>query len=359
MQPRASRLTTAVALATAVVLALLGGTANAAWSVSGSGTGAAKAQSLNAPTASATAQSSSSIQVTWTVGTQPPGTTYSVVRNGTTTLSCTSSPCTDTGLAGSTSYSYVVTAKLGSAWVASSNTTSATTPTSATRGTNTALTSNQNPVRTGATVTFTATVSRQSGTGTPTGSVTFKDGSGAISCVGGSQTLNSGVATCQTTFSTFGAPRSITAVYSGDATFLTSTSSALSQRVVNGAVAGFAFTNVKVGATTASFHCDRADPANVTCTVDTAGGVNAALTADVQFVTSDGTPVAYATDLPTTITWGAGKNVTLNQSTTIAAGATGTTGSALSGTKNGSNQVVIAVKLTDAGATYNASITLN
>lgn len=212
MQPRASRLTTAVALATAVVLALLGGTAYAAWSVSGSGTGAAKAQSLNAPTASATAQSSSSIQVTWTVGTQPPGTTYSVVRNGTTTLSCTSSPCTDTGLAASTSYSYVVKAKVGSAWVASSNTTSATTsaPAAATK----LAVSIASTVTAGAPVTITLTAQDNANNtvtsytgGTPitwTGSATAVSPNGtAPTLTTGNVTFTNGVATLSAKALTF------------------------------------------------------------------------------------------------------------------------------------------------------------
>lgn len=204
MQPRARRLTTAVALATVVVLALLGGAAYAAWNASGTGTGDAKAQALSAPTASATAQSSSSIQVTWTVGTQPPGTTYSVVRNGTTTLSCTSSPCTDTGLATSTSYSYVVTAKVGSAWVASSNTTSATTSAPAT-ATKLAV-SIASTVTAGAPVTITLTAQDNANNtvtsytgGTPitwTGSATAASPNGtAPTLTTGNVTFTNGVAT--------------------------------------------------------------------------------------------------------------------------------------------------------------------
>jgi hypothetical protein len=83
-------------------------------------------------------------------------------------------------------------------------------------------------------VTFTATVSGPAGAGTPTGTITFEDGAATISCANaGGQTPNgSGVATCQTSALTAG-PHTITAVYSGDANFLTSTSTLSPNQVVN------------------------------------------------------------------------------------------------------------------------------
>ncbi len=67
-------------------------------------------------------------------------------------------------------------------------------------------------------VTYTATVSGPPGGATPTGTVTFKDGSSTITCAGGSQTLsgsaNTATATCQMTYTSMtGNPHSITAVY--------------------------------------------------------------------------------------------------------------------------------------------------
>ena len=61
-------------------------------------------------------------------------------------------------------------------------------------------------------------MSGPSGGATPTGTVSFEDGSSAISCAGGDQTLsgssNSATATCQVSYgSTVGSPHSITAVY--------------------------------------------------------------------------------------------------------------------------------------------------
>jgi autotransporter-associated beta strand protein len=94
--------------------------------------------------------------------------------------------------------------------------------------TTTTINSATNPSVSGQSVTFTATVTVTSpGSGAPTGIVTFKDGSTIL----GTGTLN---ASEQATFTTTGlsaASHSITAVYSGDANFTTSTSSTLSQIV--------------------------------------------------------------------------------------------------------------------------------
>ncbi|MFO0888837.1 MAG: Ig-like domain-containing protein [Isosphaeraceae bacterium] len=93
--------------------------------------------------------------------------------------------------------------------------------------TNTVLQSNTNPSVFGQTVTFTATVSPATGTGTPSGSVTFRDGTTTL----GSVALNdSGVATFSTSTLAVGT-RSITASYGGDARFGSSDSNAVSQVV--------------------------------------------------------------------------------------------------------------------------------
>ena len=89
----------------------------------------------------------------------------------------------------------------------------------------TGVTSGTNPSTFGQSVTFTATVS--SGAGTPTGTVTFKDGATAL----GTGALNgSGQVTFQTSSLTAGS-HSITAVYGGDANFGGSTSPVISQTV--------------------------------------------------------------------------------------------------------------------------------
>jgi hypothetical protein len=95
--------------------------------------------------------------------------------------------------------------------------------------TTTTLGSNANPSVFGQSVTFTATVAPVApGAGTPTGTVQFKDGAANL---GAAVTLAGGVATFNTS-SLSVSTHSITAVYSADTNFTTSTSSALSQ-VVN------------------------------------------------------------------------------------------------------------------------------
>jgi hypothetical protein len=62
--------------------------------------------------------------------------------------------------------------------------------------------------------------------------ITFKDGASVIACGGGSVAFNGTSATCTVTYATTtGSPHSITAVFGGDANYLTSTSSALIQTV--------------------------------------------------------------------------------------------------------------------------------
>ena len=73
-------------------------------------------------------------------------------------------------------------------------------------------------------VTLTATVTGSSGT--PTGTVTFKNGGTNLSCSGANPaTLSSGSATCVTTFSTEGY-QSLTASYSGNSTYTVSSGTA-------------------------------------------------------------------------------------------------------------------------------------
>jgi hypothetical protein len=88
--------------------------------------------------------------------------------------------------------------------------------------TTTALTSNPNPSKSGTPVTFTATVSAPSATG----SVQFFDGSTSL----GTMLLSGGKASL-TTSTLGGGKHAITAVYGGDGNFAASTSAALSQMV--------------------------------------------------------------------------------------------------------------------------------
>jgi CSLREA domain-containing protein len=102
-------------------------------------------------------------------------------------------------------------------------------------GTTTSVTSSLNPSVVTQSVTFTATVTSNTGfSGPPTGTVTFKDGVNTISCTGGNQTLNgSAVATCQISTLTVG-NHTITAVYNGDTNFTTSTGSLTAANGQNG-----------------------------------------------------------------------------------------------------------------------------
>ena len=87
--------------------------------------------------------------------------------------------------------------------------------------------SSHNPSLFGQSVTFTATVAAVApGSGTPTGTVTFKNGATVL----GAGTLISGKATFSTSALTVGA-HSITAVYGGSANYNTSTSAVLTETV--------------------------------------------------------------------------------------------------------------------------------
>ena len=96
--------------------------------------------------------------------------------------------------------------------------------------TSTTVTSSVNPSQVGAQVTYTATVSPAPDGGT----MAFKDGATTITGCG-AQAINAatGRATCQVTYSAPGT-HSITAVYSGNTSFATSTSSLLTQQVAYG-----------------------------------------------------------------------------------------------------------------------------
>jgi alpha-tubulin suppressor-like RCC1 family protein len=93
--------------------------------------------------------------------------------------------------------------------------------------TSTSLGATPNPSTVGQSVTFTATVTPASGSGTPTGTVTFRDGSTVL----GTASLSAGSASFSTS-SLSGGSHSVTADYAGDATFSGSTSPAVTQ-VVN------------------------------------------------------------------------------------------------------------------------------
>jgi hypothetical protein len=91
----------------------------------------------------------------------------------------------------------------------------------------TSVTSSKNPAKHNQLVTFTSTVvARSPGTGTPTGTVTFKDGAATL----GSGSLSSGKATYSTSTLSTGTHQ-ITVLYGGSLSFLASSSAVLVQTV--------------------------------------------------------------------------------------------------------------------------------
>ena len=95
--------------------------------------------------------------------------------------------------------------------------------------TTTVLTASPNPAAAGATVTITATVTASGGT--PTGSVSFLDGSTSL----GTATLTNGVATLTTSTLVAGATHTLTASYAGSSSYAASTSNTVSL-VINSSI---------------------------------------------------------------------------------------------------------------------------
>src|SRR5439155_1665125 len=122
--------------------------------------------------------------------------------------------------------SHPITASYGGDAKFSGSTSSTLNQTVKKASTTTLVSSSANPSVSGQPVTFTATVTAKSpGTGTPTGTVTFKDGANTL----GTGTLNSSGHAIFTTSTLKVGSHSITASYGGDAHFNGSTSSTLTQ----------------------------------------------------------------------------------------------------------------------------------
>jgi hypothetical protein len=123
--------------------------------------------------------------------------------------------------------SHSITASYGGDANFNTSTSSALTQVVKRASTTTVVTSSANPSVSGQSVAFTATVAVVSpGAGTPSGSVTFKDGAAVL----GTGTLNAGSARFTTSSLSIGS-HSITAAYSGDPNFVGSTSAKLIQKV--------------------------------------------------------------------------------------------------------------------------------
>lgn len=127
--------------------------------------------------------------------------------------------------------------------------------------TTTTLSGSPNPAAVGQNVTFTATVNSTT-SGTPTGTVSFFDGSTQI----GSSSLSSGVAAFSTS-SLAAASHIVTAVYSGDSNFNGSTSSGFSETVN---AANFSLSSAPLTPTT----IQDGGSARWTITINPTGGLN-------------------------------------------------------------------------------------
>ena len=160
-----SRHSTLIASLAVAVTVLSAGVAHAAWVKTGAGSGVTSATSLVTPalTAARSATSpTSAIDLSWTDAGQLAGTTYQVRRDG-TLIGCSSSPCTDSGLAANTTYSYVVTAQLGQ-WIKASAAASAGTATAATPATTYSLVATPGSITAGTSTSVVITAKRTDGT---------------------------------------------------------------------------------------------------------------------------------------------------------------------------------------------------
>jgi len=162
-------------------------------------------------------------------------------------------------------------------------------------GSATAATSNNNPSAFGQAVTFTATVSAlPPGSGTPTGTMQFKDG---VTNLGSPVTLSSGTATSSSISSLTVGAHSITAVYSGDSNFAGSTSAPLTQSVTRTTSTTISnivvFPNPTPGQKQGTVHMGQT--ITVTATVTTAAGTP---TGSVALLDNNGVQVGSSVNLP-------------------------------------------------------------
>ncbi len=192
-------------------------------------------QALTATTTSLTSSanpSAAGMSVTFTAAVAPSAATGTIeffdggVSLGTVTLSGGTASLSTASLSAG---SHAITAAYSgdSAYLASTSPVLTQTVSASLIDTTTSLATTPNPSAYGQSVVFTAGVSPSSGTGTPTGSITFLDGATVL----GSSALDSnGLATFSTSSLSIGT-HSLTAQYSGDGVFAGSTSSATLQTV--------------------------------------------------------------------------------------------------------------------------------
>jgi hypothetical protein len=200
-----------------------------------------------------------------------------------------------------------------------------------------------NPSVSGQSVTFTATVSATApGAGTPTGTATFFDGTTQI---GSPATLSSGNATVSTSALTQGG-HSITAMYSGDTNFSTSTSVAFTQ-IVN------AVSKAATTTTLATSQTPAAPGASVTFTATVTSTTAGTITGTVNFL--DGLSIIGTGTLNagmatfTTTTLAAGLHL-------INASYVGDTNFAASTTSSPTTQIIVKPSATALASSLNPSV---
>ncbi|MGB7264158.1 MAG: FG-GAP-like repeat-containing protein [Terracidiphilus sp.] len=169
--------------------------------------------------------------------------------------------------------------------------------------TTTNLTASASSVNAGTSVTFNAKVTPASGTGTPTGTVSFMQGATTLAVIG----LTNGAAGYSTSSLPVGADV-ISAVYSGDASFQSSTSNSVTV-TVQALVPSFT-----VGVSPASGTVTAGVTAQTTITVNPVNGFNQ----QVSFACSSGVPTGGTCSFsPSTVTPGGNSNsTTLSVATT-------------------------------------------
>lgn len=233
--------------------------------------------STTALTASAsTVRAGSSITFTATVA-GPSGSTGTptgtvIFMDGTTTLgtgTLSSSGTTTYSTSTLSTGSHSVTAVYGGDMNFSGSTSSAVTVTVTGSGgtlapTSTSLTASAAGAVSGTSLTFTAAVAETSGTATPTGTVTFMDGTTTL----GTGTLASGKATYSTARLAVGT-HSITASYGGDSSNAASTSSAVSVVITASATGDFS-----IALSPASGNAIQGDIATTKVSITPSGGFN-------------------------------------------------------------------------------------
>jgi hypothetical protein len=220
--------------------------------------------------------------------------------------------------------------------------------------TSTALASSANPSVTGQSVTFTATVSATSpGSGTPTGTVNFRDGGTTISGCG-TQTLNgSGVATCASTMTT--GSHTITAVYSGDSNYSTSTSAGLTQSA--NIFAGIDF--VKTGPAGGTFACNYTSITAVTCSLTGLSNAGDIVRGNIRLIDSSHNAVTNsgsAISAPYALSGQAG-TLTPASPQSIANGASQTPSIQFTMNNGNGKSATLTATVTLNGATYTVTLT--